>query len=279
VSTAGLSIAEFVAGVGQLYNPRRPETFWACEDLFRNLLASRSQIQTHLNEEIRRLIADPHHLGDWLPNEWVLYRTGGIVVSISLLESHRRFIHVLPFYALHGSLSAASLSYELYRLPKGFESAVFDPSVQLEHVGMRSAAGGEPIRIESDSYAYDFKPDQPIPVLRFVTNAVRPLEWLFSKETLRAWQANDAYLRFTQLRVAADVLGKLAHHTSLGPLKSLCDHPHHAVRWSAIQNLARVNRSEAIQRLERAANDPHPHVRSAALKTLERLQRKLREPV
>ncbi|MGH6629313.1 MAG: HEAT repeat domain-containing protein, partial [Burkholderiales bacterium] len=125
-----------------------------------------------------------------------------------------------------------------------------------------------------DQYAYDFQVPQPIPVLRFASASLRPMEWLFSKNTLQAWQANDADLSSTQLRVAAYVLGKLAHHSSVGPLRQLASHPHHAVRWAAIQNLGRLSRSEALLKIREAVNDPHPHVRRAAQKTLDQLERK-----
>ena len=65
-----------------------------------------------------------------------------------------------------------------------------------------------------------------------------------------------------------DVFGKFAHQSSLEPLKLLTGHPHHAVRWAAIQNLGRLSRAEALAALEAASHDPHPHIQRAARKTL-----------
>lgn len=275
-SAPSVDVDDFIACVRRVFDSSRPQSFWACEELFTSLLANVPAVQDRLNKELNKLAKEPTYLGDWLPNEWVLHQGDGFVLSVSLSDPTRRFIHVLPFYAFYGSLGDAGLNYELYGLPPNYRNEVFDPGVRLQPLGTRSVAPGEPIKIDSDVHAYDFRASQSVPMLKFMSTAVRTLEWLFSADTLAAWQANDAYLPFTQLRVAADVLGKFAHQSSLEPLKQLSEHPHHAVRWSAIQNLARVNRSEAIARLQRAVADPHPHIRSAAAKTLDRLARKTR---
>ena len=40
------------------------------------------------------------------------------------------------------------------------------------------------------------------------------------------------------------------------------------------QNLGRINRRAALELIERSADDPHPHIRSAARKTLSKLRPK-----
>jgi len=47
-----------------------------------------------------------------------------------------------------------------------------------------------------------------------------------------------------------------------------------SVRWAAIQNLGRLSRSEALIKIREAVNDPHPHVRRAAQKTLDQLDKR-----
>ncbi|MGH2359559.1 MAG: HEAT repeat domain-containing protein, partial [bacterium] len=256
------------------YRATEPETFWSCEEPLGRLLAG-GAVADWMNQQLQSLIANPQRVGDWSAAEAVLHRGNGWTASVAIFDSPRRFIHALPFLAFYAPLGAELVGGR-YRLPEGFRNDVFDPNLRLEPAGTVRAGDREVLRLETDQYAYDFQLPRPLPVLRFASASLRPLEWLFSKNTLQAWQANDADLSSTQLRVAAYVLGKIAHHSSIGPLRRLAAHPHHAVRWSAIQNLGRLSRSEALAKIREAVNDPHPHVRRAAQKTLDQLDRRPR---
>jgi hypothetical protein len=43
------------------------------------------------------------------------------------------------------------------------------------------------------------------------------------------------------------------------------------VRWAAIQSRGRLSRTAALEALERARQDPHPHICRAASKALQTL--------
>ena len=77
---------------------------------------------------------------------------------------------------------------------------------------------------------------------------------------------------------AAPMLRGLANQSSLEPLEQLSSHPHHAVRWAAIQNIGRLSRRAAMPKLEQAVNDPHPHVRRAATNMLQQANLKKSRP-
>jgi hypothetical protein len=265
-------LADFVQEVESRYKAAQPETFWLCERAIGRLLAE-GALEDWFNQQLRSLVADPQHVGSWTATEAILHRGSGWTVSVAIFDTPRRFIHALPFLAFYLPL-ASELTGSRYRLPEAFRNDVFDPGLRLEPAGSVSAPRGQPLRLETDRYTYDFNVPHPLPVLRFASASLRPQEWLFSKSTLQAWQANDAELSSTQLRVAAYVLGKIAHHSSVAPLRDLAAHPHHAVRWAAIQSLGRLSRTEALAKIRDAVNDPHPHVRRAAQKTLDQLDRK-----
>lgn len=265
-------LANFVQDVESRYKTIEPATFWDCESAVLRLI-TQNVLREWLNQQLRSLLADPQYLGNWTTQEAILHRTEQWTLSIVTLDTPRRFIHALPFTAIYVPLDSELIG-ERYRLPKDFRNDVFDPNLRLDSAGSVVAAAGVPLRLETGSFAYDFHITRPVPVLRFASAALRPLEWLFSKNTLQAWQANDAEVSSTQLRVAAYVLGKIAHHSSVEPLRSLSSHQHHAVRWAAIQNLGRLSRSEALVKIRAAIADPHPHVRRAAQKTLDHLDRR-----
>lgn len=262
-------LSRFVAAAQPCIQRSAPEAFWQTEAAFKEFLGS-GYLQTALNAELQKLLADPCYFSDWRPNEWVLHRGRGFALAVSVFDQPRRYLHALPFYALYAPLGDQPFSYERYRLPAAYNNPVFTPGLAVEPAGSGTLQKGEVLALHTRQYVYDFQLPTPVLVLKLSTAPILPLEWLFQKDTLRSWQGNDADLTSTQLRVAADVLGKFAHQSSLETLKLLSSHPHHAVRWTAIQNLGRINRAEALIHLESACRDPHPHIRRAALKALGR---------
>jgi hypothetical protein len=267
-------LGHFVEQVEQTFKPDALESFWSLEEEFRRLVHSRCPT-AFFNRELRRLAGNPSFMGNWRPNQMMLHRGPGYALSIGLFDKPRQYIHSSPFYGMYAPLGQESLYYDIYKLPQTYRNGVFDPSVRLEPAGSGITAPGGILLLQTDQYVYDFRIERPLPVLKFITAPYQTMEWLFSKEQLHAWQANDSELVSTQLRVSAYILGRLAHASSLEALEQLSTHGHHAVRWAAVQNIGRLSRSVALTKLEQALDDPHPHVRRAAAKTLRQLKAKI----
>ena len=263
-------VTDFLNEVRRRYRADAADSFWSCETAFRKLLAC-PFLHEVLNTELAKIRDFGQTPSAWVGNEFVLHRGGGFALSVSLFEAPQRYVHSLPYHAMYAPVGGPGLQCRTYRFPAKYRNAVFDPTLSLEPGYDSFVPIGGLLLLDCDSFAYDLKAEKATPVVKFMTSVVHPLEWLFSRNGLQAWQANDSDLTFTQLRVAADVLGRFAHQSSIEPLKNLARHPHHAVRWAAIQNLARLSRSEAVSRLREAVNDPHPHVQRAAQKTLQKL--------
>jgi HEAT repeat protein len=54
-------------------------------------------------------------------------------------------------------------------------------------------------------------------------------------------------------------------------LEGLMEHPAHYVRWAALQAIFSLDRERGAALLKTATTDPHEHVRTAALRSLEKL--------
>ena len=264
-------ITAFVERVDRDFRRESLESFWDLEDEFRQFVHS-GFLQDLFNRQLAALVADPTYMADWRPNQLMIHRGRAFALSLWLFQTPRRYIHTTSFYGMYSPVGKESLHYDIYKLPQGYRNAVFDPTLQLEPAGSGITSPGGILLLQSDRYVYDFKVERPVPVLKFTTASFQTLEWLFNKDNLHAWQANDSELAWTQMRVTAYVLGRLAHQSSLESLELLASHSHHAVRWAAIQNLGRVSRKAALIHLEKALDDPHPHVRRAAGKTLQQLK-------
>jgi hypothetical protein len=265
------SLQVFVEQVDPAFDRERLASFWGLEDALRQLLAGPFATQA-LNHELQELVANPSYTGPWRPNQLMLHRGRGFALTIHLYESSRRYVHSQPFLAMLAPLAGAPLAYTRYELPADYRNDVFNPALRIHSPTIGEVAVGELLCLHSDRYLYDFHIETPVPVLRLSTAPFHSMEWLFNRETGYAWQANDSEITATQLRVAAYILGKLADPSSVEPLKQLSEHPHHAVRWAAVQSLGRINRSAAVEKLKASVDDPHPHIRRAAAKTLAQLK-------
>lgn len=263
-------VSVFVETVSALFSRDDLESFRKCEGAFQELIDSNFEADL-FNAELRSLLKDPAFRGDWRPMQLRIVSGRVFNLSISLIDASRRYIHSTPFNAMFSPIGTEPLEYDQYSLPRGFSDDVFDPSLRLTYVSSGCVNPREIKFFDGSRFAYDFKINKPVLTVMFYTASFATLEWLFSKENLHAWQANDAEIGSTQLRVACNILGRLAHQSSLDPLLQMVKHPHHSVRWAAIQNIGRLNREEAIKALQEASRDPHPHVRAAARKSLQRL--------
>ena len=264
-------VESFVEQVDRRYSRHRPETLWGLEDELRALAVAGLESRI-VNAYLRKMGEAPNDKGDWLANQLILHRGAGYTFSIWLFTETRQYAHTQAGLALFAPLSDAPLHCVAYELPPEYRNELFDPRIQLQEVEQFHLSRGDVLRAGGDRRVHDFRITAPVATLKLVTEAQQPMEWLFNKSTGFAWQANDSELTATQLRVAAYVLGRLAEPSSTEVLERLSEHPHHAVRWAAIQGLGRINRSTAIKCLKRATLDSHPHIQRAAARTLAQIE-------
>jgi len=75
------------------------------------------------------------------------------------------------------------------------------------------------------------------------------------------------------LQWAAESLAALGCKDAVPALERLYCHPDHFVRWSAISNLIQLDYNKGVSMLVHASSaDDHPHLRTAARKSLEMLE-------
>lgn len=260
-------VAGFAQRFEHSFRREQPATFFAAEAELRDLVTDRT-FPALINRALRTVSEKPYESGPWTLHQLVLCRGPGYALSLSLASANTRYIHSSPHLALLLPVRGTTLQYERYRLPAGYNNAVFDPSATLEPLAAGEVPHGDALHVHPEGEVVDLRIATPQLVLKLTSSAWHPLEWLFDRASRRAVQANDAALATTQLRVAAYLLGRLGQASSIEPLKQLATHNTPNVRWAAIQSLGRLSASEARVQLERVLDDPHPHLRRAARRTL-----------
>lgn len=263
-------LAAFADAVGKRYQVRDLSTFWACEPLFRHI-ADPQFAEAVLNDGLRALIDDPAAARRWKGNTLSLVsgRDDSWQLGLRLVETPRRYLHSVVRHALVAAVNGRPLHGDRYRLPPGFQNAVFDPAQKLVPDGRFELAPGDVLRVEADRAVFDPQIDSPVLLLTLETAPVTVLEWQFSRDTLHAWTSVDGDPVATDLKLAAWLCGRLAHQSSLVPMKALAAHADPGVRWAALQHLPRLSRVDARRLLEAAEADPHPVVRRSARQLLE----------
>ncbi len=262
-------VAAFAEQVGKRYLPARPASFWACEPLFRQLLDPQFA-ESVINYGLRAMVDDPRQTGNGGGQTMLLAQTPTWHLALHLLVRPRRYLHSNAGHALVAPLRGRTLTADLYELPAGFRNAVFDPGCKLERIGSQAVPAGDLLALRADGVIHDYRIDAPLLLLIFETAPLAVLEWQFSRETLHAWQFVAADRQVSDLKAAAWLAGRLAHQTSLKPLKALTRHKDPGVRWAALQSIGRLSRSEVRKLLAKALDDPHPLVRRAARQALDR---------
>lgn len=223
-----------------------------------------------INDELKKLNADPCYVGRWHHRQLPLLSSHRWTLSIAVLERTPQLIHSSPRPQLRALLNDADVTHQRFALPDSYRNDCFVPGLRLHRLESGPLRPRHCIAMGPGSIVDDFVVSQPAVFLQLSLSCRETVEWLFSRQHLAAERANDADIETTQQRVAAYVLGQLGDARSLPALQQLCIHPHHAVRWAAIEALARLRPEQALSALQAAAGDPHPHIRAAARASLQR---------
>lgn len=246
------------------------DRFWSLKDEFRTFASSGFPV-SWVNWHLAELLSKPADAGLWFWPQIDIQQINGLTIAVRVI-SDQQPLQSSSEEAMYVPISRQSLHCDVYRLP-AHTNEVFDPRLQLTLAGRVTTRPGEVLLAERDT-VYDFQASSetsPVVTVVLITPFALRLKWMFDRITLKALRATDADVIDMQLRAASDVLGSLRDPSSLEVLEWLSTHRHHAVRWSAIQNVARIKAGSAQPLLERALEDPHPLVRDAAARTLRKL--------
>lgn len=145
------------------------------------------------------------------------------------------------------------------------------PGQRLRRAGVADLGPGDTCACVGGRDLVNVRPGKTASVwLTFVDGREAETCWIYDYATLGAVRKQAASLGTPHLESAAKLVCELGYAPASDALASLCEHPAHYVRWTALRQLARLDSTRALALLERAKGDPHPHVRNAATATLAR---------
>lgn len=248
---------------------RDAATLWPLAPAFAQLAAG-GFFTRWLNRHLATMRDPETPAGLWFLPDFTVHQGDGFRVGIRAVQAGGP-IQTASEAAIWVPLDPNGLSWRRYR-PTEHENDVFDSAVRLVHGADGATAPGEALCADPADI-YEFTHDGGRFAAVLTLPVARSLNWTFDRRSLYAHNAGDARTADTLMRAACDVLGHLRDPSSADVLEALATDPHFGVRWSAVQNLAKIIGTNARPVIERAALDPHPRIRTAAGDALRQLDR------
>ena len=244
----------------------------SCRGAFRAFLrdapgAAASRVKAALSS----LEANPGaHSRDWDFKQIVFAEGDSYLLLCSLFDEPFDHIYGSPIESLVGVLGPHSLRCDRYLFPPGHDPLSLDPGEVLIPLETRVVRPFEDTALEGGREAYYLHADGPTVLVRLLRHASHALHHIYDRATLRPWMVQAGDPATTQVVCLAKVLGALGDSSSAKVLRAATRHPHHFARWAAVQALAAIDFDLALERIVAALDDPHPEVRDAARRALER---------
>jgi len=249
-----------------------PETFWNCAEHFSYLLSG-SCITEIINHELHAFTVDPLYIPDDATEQALtLVRTNDYTLELRFIPPYvpiGRFVRSASEHCFAGLVSSGPTTVERYLQPNPFPHDVFDRSRSLVPMKTVVLSKSQCLRVRA---GYDCFAIRPCPTeqiyLFFRSRAHLRLLWEYSTETLLPVKAVATDPASSRLQYASRLLSAMSYREAIPTLFGLMDHPEHFVRWTAVQSIVALDLEKGLEALRAATQDPHPHIRNAALKGL-----------
>lgn len=227
-----------------------------------------------LNGILRVLDSEPGSQSrSWDFKQVVLAEGDSYVLLCSLFDEPLEHIYSSPFKALVGVLGPGNLLCDQYRLPATHRPAVLDTNETLAYEATRTVRPFDYMVLDGATTAYDFYALEPTVLVRLFVRSSDALHHIFDRATLRPWLVQAGEPASTQIVCLLQALARFGNPTSVPHLDDASRHPHHFVRWAAVQAMAAIDPARAREQVRLALTDEHPDVRDAARRSLELLER------
>lgn len=189
-------------------------------------------------------------------------------------QEHQELLS-LPSQAMLGCIHLAdhsALQIQHYRHEGHYENDVFQDDFTLTKHKDIILEGTTVKHIEAgiDVIALDKKEHTTI-ILTLTNKPSLSYVWEYDRETLKPLQLIAYDLVHFRLYYVATLLGSFGNLNSSEILLNLSHHKNHYVRWTAIQNLFKLNFVQGLERLHIAQNDSHKSIRNAAKNAIANL--------
>ncbi len=172
---------------------------------------------------------------------------------------------------IFGLLTPVEFTIQMYRKCVG-DLGHFDMTDQVELVKVETLSRHDVAFFDAESIFVNIAFDRKYVSLNLSEKvATRSITERYDAVSGRAKYASAANSDLTRIEYACEVLKELGNSESVLPLRKLCAHPAHFVRWKAVEALINVDYGAGVDVIREMQTDAHPHIRVAASQALRSL--------
>jgi hypothetical protein len=274
---AAPKLAEFVEYLETNLRDNEPDDLWKCESVFRELMGSSFLVDV-LNHDLVQLRDRPGYLPE-------LTRTGVLTLLLSDLfsitarlifpvtDARPAAIYAISENQLIGGAGQTPLVFRLFEQPNPYPIEVLDRNRPIAERETLTLYPKQVCRMSAPSDTYVLQPPKSTGALVIVSSCTKvPIRWRYNVDTLCPDEAISTDPVSSRIEYSVWALSELGNEDSISVLTSLTGHRDHFVRWGAVKALVRLSPDVAGTFLRRATSDTHPHVRSAAMRSIDAIQ-------
>lgn len=229
-----------------------------------------------VNYELDRLLSDPNYALEASSDvDMLVLRSRFFNLTLRIVAQAAQTSRLIGLASdmIIAPLMAFGATMTRYREPAGPATKTLDRSGQLELVGDERVPFGQSIYFKAGQNVFVIQNSTELPSLVACLSSTVTLttRWeydIVTRQRLRVMAADHSVSR---LQLLASVLAEMQDPRAVTALVVLMEHPAHYVRWAALQAVICLDREHGISLLKKATNDPHEHVRSAAVRSLAKL--------
>lgn len=245
----------------------------------RNLLeaACRKGAFTGLvNYELDRLLSDPNYALEASSDvDMLVLRSRYFNLTLKIVAQTAQTSRLIGLASdmIITPLMALGATMTRYREPPGPATKTLDRSGQLELVGDESVPFGHSnyFKAGEDVFVIQNSTELPSLVACLSSTVTLTTRWEYDIATRQRIRVMAADHSVSRLQLLASVLAEMQDPRAVTALVGLMDHPAHYVRWAALQAVICLDHEQGMSLLKKATNDSHEHVRSAAIRSLAKL--------
>ncbi|TBF75772.1 HEAT repeat domain-containing protein [Rhizobium leguminosarum] len=171
---------------------------------------------------------------------------------------------------IYYNLGPSAVQVTQYRCPPSQVNSIFDRSLRPEFVRQFRQKPGDVIKLHAGKDILDIVGGTEDTYQMYVVSTrAQSLVWHYDAETLEPLYCSAGSTRASSIQQSLDILVELNFRAGLDAIASTFEARDHFVRWSAVKAALAIDDRTGREILRRALQDPHPHVRKAAARTVK----------
>jgi hypothetical protein len=193
----------------------------------------------------------------------------GRIAIVTVQSKHAGNPNTLTGHAYHRLMKviAGDVRVTRWRHPQRVDPGVLDRRARLEIAADEWCSAGATLRVEAGQDVVEFREGHGV-VVGLDSAPIHHTRWAYDRASLAPIAVVVADATIGRIEHALQMLGEIGSSEDAAALDGLMKNHVHSVRWSALRVALKLGRSDGQSLLERALEDPHPHIRNAAASAL-----------